>query len=167
MASELEIDPAEHVAVGAVGRPGQRAFFIQARASLRNLTMLVEKAQVAALAQRAVELLDGEEVGPPEAAAELIEPVEPDWRAGQLGIGLDGARHMAVLVAQEAAADDGTDPETLATARIWIRPAQMLALANRGLELVAAGRPLCPVCGQPMDPEGHSCPRRNGKSPHF
>ncbi|HEV3231990.1 MAG TPA: DUF3090 family protein [Candidatus Dormibacteraeota bacterium] len=167
MAQDFEVDPAQAIAVGAIGQPGQRAFFIQARGALRSLTLLVEKVQVAALAQRAVELLEGEDVGAKEAPAELREPVEPDWRAGQLGIGMDSDRHMVVLVAQEAPAAEDTDPDSLATARIWIRPAQMLALANRGLELVSAGRPLCPVCGQPMDPEGHHCPRRNGKSPVF
>jgi uncharacterized repeat protein (TIGR03847 family) len=48
-----------------------------------------------------------------------------------------------------------------------VRPAQMLAFAAKSLELVASGRPLCPVCGLPIDPEGHLCPRKNGKSPVF
>src|SRR5258708_5611007 len=93
----------------------------------------------------------------------------PDGRAGELGLGLDPDRKMIVLVAQESADDDDAegDAEKLATARVWVRPAQMIALSVRALELVTAGRPLCPVCGLPMDPEGHLCPRKNGKSPVF
>jgi uncharacterized repeat protein (TIGR03847 family) len=169
MPSEFELDPADELAVGALGPPGRRAFYIQARGALRALTLLVEKVQVQVLAQRAIELLEGQDTGPAETAAELVEPVQPDWRAGQLGIGFESERRLIVLVVQEAPedAEAEVDPDTLATARIWIRPAQMLAFAGRALELVAAGRPPCPVCGQPMDPEGHLCPRRNGKSPVF
>jgi uncharacterized repeat protein (TIGR03847 family) len=167
VADEVELDPAQTIAVGAVGLPGQRAFYIQARGLYRSLTLLVEKVQVEALSQRALELLEGEEVGPAEEATDLEEPAEPDWRAGELGLGLDEDRRRVVLVAREAPANEEAGDEALSTARIWLRPAQLQALANRGLELVRSGRPLCPVCGQPMDPEGHFCPRKNGKSPLF
>ncbi|HXA43554.1 MAG TPA: DUF3090 family protein [Candidatus Solibacter sp.] len=169
MAPEIEFDPVETLAVGVVGDPGNRAFYIEARDGYRSLTMLVEKVQVQALAERAVELLQGEDVGPEESPAELGQPVAPDWRAGQLGLGLDPDRKMIVLVAQESAEDDDAEAEAenLATARVWVRPAQMIAFSVRALELVSAGRPLCPVCGLPMDPEGHLCPRKNGKSPVF
>jgi uncharacterized repeat protein (TIGR03847 family) len=167
VATEIEFDPVDSFAVGVVGEPGHRAFYIEARASARSLTMLVEKVQVQALAERAVELLQGEDSGPEEAPAKLSQPVQPDWRAGQLGLGLDPDRKMIVVVAQESAEDEDIDPETLATARLWVRPAQMLAFAAQGLELVSGGRPLCALCGLPIDPEGHLCPRKNGKSPVF
>jgi uncharacterized repeat protein (TIGR03847 family) len=169
MADEIELDPANRLAVGTVGEPGQRAFYIQAAGPYRDLTMLVEKTQVQALAERAVTLLEDEEAGPEEVAQDLVEPVQPDWRAGQLGLGFDPDRRMALLVAQEAPEgdDEDADPETLATARIWLRPAQLAAFARRGLELVNAGRPLCAMCGLPIDPSGHLCPRKNGKSPVF
>jgi uncharacterized repeat protein (TIGR03847 family) len=167
MAEEIEIDPAESVAVGTVGPPGQRAFYIQARSVYRSLTMLVEKVQVQALAERAVEMLQGQDLGAEEPPADLQEPVEPDWRAGQLGLGLDEDRNLLVLVAQELAEGEEADEDAVATARIWMRPQQARALATRSLELVTKGRPLCPVCGLPMDPEGHLCPRKNGKSPLF
>jgi uncharacterized repeat protein (TIGR03847 family) len=168
VAEELEFDPASSVAVGAVGPPGQRAFYLQAKDGYRTLTLLVEKVQVEALAQRAMELLEGEEVGPEEAPVDLEEPPAPDWRAGELGLGLDEDHSRALLVAREAPEDEEAKSEDdLSTARIWLRPAQLMAMAVRGLELVRSGRPLCPVCGQPMDPEGHFCPRKNGKSPLF
>ncbi|MHB8509788.1 MAG: DUF3090 family protein [Candidatus Dormibacteria bacterium] len=167
MGEEIEFDPAETVAVGTVGKPGARAFFIQATQGHRRLTMLVEKIQVQALAERTAELLEDEKVGAREKAASLVEPIEADWRAGQMGLGWDADRRLVVMVAQEAPEDEEVDPDTLSSARLWIRPEQMLALAARGLELCTAGRPLCPVCGLPMDPEGHHCPRKNGKSPVF
>jgi uncharacterized repeat protein (TIGR03847 family) len=167
VATEIEFDPVNSFAVGVVGEPGHRAFYIEAQNNFRSLTMLVEKVQVQSLAERAVELLQGEDSGPEEAAAELSRPVQPDWRAGQLGLGLDPDRKMIVVVAQESPEDEDVDPETLATARLWIRPAQMLAFAAKGLELVTSGRPLCALCGLPIDPDGHLCPRKNGKSPIF
>jgi uncharacterized repeat protein (TIGR03847 family) len=167
MATEIEFDPADSFAVGVVGEPGHRAFYIEAHDNYRSLTMLVEKVQVQALAERAVELLQGEDAGPEEAPGELSQPVQPDWRAGQLGLGLDPDRKMIVVVAQESSEAEDVDPETLATARLWVRPAQMLAFAAKGLELVRGGRPLCALCGLPIDPEGHLCPRKNGKSPVF
>jgi uncharacterized repeat protein (TIGR03847 family) len=169
MAEEIELDPTEEIAVGAIGPAGKRAFYIQARGRYRNLTMLVEKTQVQALAERATGLLEDQEVGPEEDARDLIEPVQPDWRAGQLGLGLDPDRRMALLVAQEApeADEEEVDPDSLTTARMWLRLPQLAAFSRRGLELVNAGRPLCAMCGLPIDPSGHLCPRKNGKSPVF
>lgn len=170
MPPEVELDPVDAIAVGSVGPPGKRAFYIQARSGARRLTMHVEKLHVQALAQRTIELLAGQQVDPVEEPQALIEPVEADWRAGELGLGLDTERNQFVLVAREASAeqeDEEAPSESLATARLWISPARMLALAARGLELVRAGRPLCQICGLPMDPEGHLCPRKNGKSPIF
>jgi uncharacterized repeat protein (TIGR03847 family) len=170
MAPEIELDPVDSIAVGAVGAPGQRAFYIQARSGALHLTLLVEKVQVAALAQRTIELLADQQVEASEQPVSLQQPVAADWRAGELGLGLDTDSNRFVLVARQApATEEGqeSDPDALAVARLWLRPAQMLAFAARGLELVRAGRPVCQICGLPMDPEGHLCPRKNGKSPVF
>ena len=167
MGAEFELDPADAIAVGAVGEPGHRAFYIQARDGFRALTMLVEKVQVQALAERTMELLEGQEVEPREEPEALLEPVMTDWRAGEIGLGFDPERRQLVLMAREAPENPDTPESELATARIWARPAQMLALADHGLELVSSGRPLCALCGLPIDPEGHLCPRQNGKSPVF
>ena len=55
--------------------------------------------------------------------------------------------------------------EEQAVGRIGISRSQAAALARRGWELVGAGRPTCTLCGHPIDPEGHSCPRTNGHGP--
>ncbi|MFN2462639.1 MAG: DUF3090 family protein [Candidatus Dormibacteria bacterium] len=171
MPEEVELDPTNRIAVGTVGEPGRRAFFIQAEGSYQNLTMLVEKVQVQALAERALAILEDQHGLPDEEPEDLVPPVEADWRAGQLGLGFDPDRRLALLVAQEAPAtddeDEDVDTERLSTARLWLRPSQLAALGRRGLELVNQGRPLCAICGLPVDPAGHLCPRKNGKSPVF
>jgi uncharacterized repeat protein (TIGR03847 family) len=167
VAGEVEFDPVDSVAVGTVGRPGQRTFYLQASSADRHLILHVEKVQVQALAERAIELLQGRELGPPEKPAAFEPPDQADWRAGELGLGYDEDRGRVAIAAQELAAGEETDPVTLRRALMWLRPAQMLALAVRALELVRAGRPACPMCGLPMDPNGHTCPRSNGKSPIF
>lgn len=166
MAEEIEIDPVHGLSVGTVGEPGHRAFYIRARGTYRTVTMLVEKTQVQALCQRASELLEGREPGT-DKPEPFTAPADPDWRAGQMGVGMDPDRDLVVLVAQQAPESDADDPDSLPTLRAWVRPALMLGFAAAGLELVAGGRPVCPMCGLPMDPEGHVCPRKNGKSPVF
>jgi uncharacterized repeat protein (TIGR03847 family) len=167
VAPEIEFDPPDAIAVGAVGEPGHRVFYLQASSAMRSLTMAVEKTQVKAMAERTIELLQGRETGPEEEPTDLAEPVTADWRVAQIGIGLDADRDRVVIVAQEMPAAEDADPDSLAMVRVWARPAQMLALAGRALELCSAGRPLCAMCGFPIDPEGHLCPRKNGKSPIF
>jgi len=54
------------------------------------------------------------------------------------------------------------DPEGPDLVRVRLTPARARAFAERALRTVASGRPPCPVCGQPLDPTGHLCPRRNG-----
>src|SRR5258708_40021645 len=102
MAPEIEFDPVETLAVGVVGEPGNRAFYIEARDGYRSLTMLVEKVQVQALAERAVELLQGEDVGPEESPAELGQPGAPGSRPRQLGLGLHPDRQTLRQVAPDA-----------------------------------------------------------------
>jgi uncharacterized repeat protein (TIGR03847 family) len=92
---------------------------------------------------------------------QLKVPVDPAFRVGQLGLGYDQERDLLVLVAQEVVAE-GRDPEEASTARFFATRSQMRALGAYGQELVKQGRPTCGNCGQPMDPEGHFCPRSNG-----
>jgi uncharacterized repeat protein (TIGR03847 family) len=91
----------------------------------------------------------------------LDEPLEPVFRVGQMGLGYDEDRNLLVLVAQELL-PEGEDPSTASSARFWGTPTQMRTMARQATEVVAAGRPVCPLCSAPMDPEGHFCPRRNG-----
>jgi uncharacterized repeat protein (TIGR03847 family) len=88
----------------------------------------------------------------------LIEPVVAEWVVGSLGVSYDEEADRIVIVAEELV-EEGDDG---ARARISATREQVAALSAQGAEAVAAGRPPCPLCGQPLDPEGHTCVRLNG-----
>jgi uncharacterized repeat protein (TIGR03847 family) len=180
----IELDNVDALGAGAVGEPGQRAFFLQARAAEAQLTVLVEKEQVALLATEAVAFLDRiaddypeDAIALPATAAELREPTVPLFRARLIGLGFDPERELVLIELRERTSTDdeeeGEEPDgTLEAApddeegegyvaRIYATRPQVRAMAARGAEAVAAGRPLCSLCDQPMDPAGHRCPRWN------
>jgi uncharacterized repeat protein (TIGR03847 family) len=167
----FEVNPVRMITTGFIGQPGRRVFYLQAQGPSEVVTVIVEKQQVDALAT-GIEQFLGElsEKFPdlPEASAEYVPsamqlkvPVDPAFRVGQLGLGYDQDRDLLVLVAQEIVAE-GRDPEEVNTARFYATRSQMRALGAYGQVLVKQGRPTCGNCGQPIDPEGHFCPRSNG-----
>jgi uncharacterized repeat protein (TIGR03847 family) len=96
----------------------------------------------------------------PAVAPGLRPPVEAAWVVGAIGMSpFDEATQRATVLFEELVREEG---EEGATARVGLTIAQMVALVERGEELVAGGRPNCPLCGNPMDPDGHSCPKTNG-----
>jgi uncharacterized repeat protein (TIGR03847 family) len=192
---EIEFDPVDTIAAGAVGEPGQRAFYIQAEKDGQVLSVLVEKQQVAMLAERVQMLLDQVEVQFPEAGTEVPTPLAPEagelqgdpvplFRAVAIGIGFDASRQLIVLELHERPLGDDEDEEeddagddkdqaaaALADeegylARLYFTAAQARAMATRGSAAVEQGRPPCPLCGGPLDPSGHICPRLNGHGRH-
>jgi uncharacterized repeat protein (TIGR03847 family) len=164
---------------GAIGQPGSRTFHLQAREGERIVSVLLEKVQVALLAERLAQLLAElrergakvpEEPMPADVdAAPLDEPIEAMFRVGTMAIVWDGDDESIVIEAAAVREDDATDDATGIDAdaepdvlRVHLDPRRALAFAQRALEVVAAGRPPCPFCGQPLNPEGHVCARRNG-----
>jgi uncharacterized repeat protein (TIGR03847 family) len=169
----IELDPVDRITTGAVGEPGERAFFLQGRQSDRVVTILVEKQQVELLSASLVEILarSGKETGqgPPDEEMELEQPIVPEWRAGRLSIGYDEDRDLVLLEAEELVPgqEDDEPPagdEEPGKIRFWVSREQALALARHGANVAAAGRPKCQLCGNPMDPDGHVCPALNGHS---
>jgi uncharacterized repeat protein (TIGR03847 family) len=185
MGEIIELDDIDALGTGAVGEPGKRAFYIQARTEHAQLTVLVEKEQVALLASEAVAFLDsiaGDYPETPIVVAEtevqLREPTVPLFRARLIGLGFDPERELVLLEFRERAAEDenegegedddeasggrdgGEDDEGY-VARIYATRAQVRAMAARGADVVSKGRPACPLCDMPMDPAGHRCPRWN------
>ena len=178
-----DLDPVTRLTADAVGEPGQRTFYLQAASGPDQVTLLVEKEQVRRLAESLQtwlpELAADRPEDPGEAAAaeasqlELAPPLEPDFRVGQLTLSYDADRDRVTLVATEFQAGEDEDedeqgppelPDPL-TVRLVVTRAQLRVLARHGSQVVARGRPLCPLCGNPLDPTGHVCPAQNGHRP--
>jgi uncharacterized repeat protein (TIGR03847 family) len=187
-------DPPERLVVGTVGQPGERTFFLQARGGGQLTSVVLEKVQVAALAERLEQLLDelvrasgGAAAVPAIAPAELLDnapleqPIVEEFRVGALSLGWDPEAELVVIQAQalgenDLPADDDDEPflddvddptaDGPDVLRVRISGAVARAFTKRALEIVAAGRPPCQFCGQPLDPEGHICARSNGHHPH-
>lgn len=165
-----DIDPVDRITVGTVGQPGQRTFYLQARRGRQTLSLVMEKEQVGALASALEQLLENlAEKNPLLSTSEdnivlgrmdLDEPIEEAFRIGQLGLGYDEGRDILVIIAQELGS--GEEGEELDTARLTFTRDQGRSLALHGSEIINQGRPRCPQCGEPMNPEGHFCVKKNG-----
>ncbi|HWL34698.1 MAG TPA: DUF3090 domain-containing protein [Frankiaceae bacterium] len=172
-------DPPERFVAGTVGQPGQRTFFLQATDGERVTSVALEKTQVQVLAEKLGDLLDevrrrggDAPVEPPpelEDVAPLDQPILEEFRAGTLAIAWESDEEGGKVLVEahemtdgEGDPDDDEDEENGDVLRVRISPALARAFVKRALRVVAAGRPPCPLCGQPLDPEGHVCPRLNG-----
>jgi uncharacterized repeat protein (TIGR03847 family) len=174
----MDLGPVERITTDAVGEPGLRVFYLQARSRSQTVTVIVEKQQIQLLAASVLELLADLEVetsagSSPDDTLDLEEPVDPRWRAGRLSIGYDLERDLFMVEIEEFQPEideedaEERDPilaEDGETVRLWATREQMLALSRRGAEVAERGRPACQFCGNPMDPEGHACPAMNGHS---
>ena len=157
----------DHFTAGAVGQPGQRVFYLQSRDARQVVTLKCEKEHVGALADYLSGLLT--QLGGPgtEALPEalFLEPVEPAWAVGAIGVGYDERRDRVVVVANEQLTEE-REAEEPATARFQISRVQAAAFVARARAIMKAGRPVCPFCSAPKDPGGHVCARTNGHNVH-
>ena len=172
-------DPPERSVAGTVGEPGDRTFFLQAREGSRVTSIVLEKVQVAVLAERLGELLEelerrgveGVEGSDAEDTGPLDEPLVEAFRAGSLTLGWDGGADRILVEARaqdedgdpiDPDEDDDEDEDGPDLLRVRMTAAAARGFVARAARVVAAGRPPCPLCGAPLDPLGHICPRRNG-----
>jgi uncharacterized repeat protein (TIGR03847 family) len=212
-------DPPDRFVAGTIGTPGSRTFFLQARRAGQVVSVVLEKVQVAVLAERLGVLLDELEsrgISPsttdaPDDPAPLDEPIDEAFRATTLTLGWDGDAERILVEARADGEDEDEDDEAIAalggddddeadegetvidlseieglagspagellaafegvdddddegpdTLRVRLTASEARGFANRALSVVAAGRLPCPLCGEPLDPQGHICPRRNG-----
>ena len=166
-----ELEAPFHVTGGYLGQPGARTFFLQAADETTLVTVLVEKSQVDGLGDLLARVLAEIDESPvtdwDRDAMELREPVQPRWRVGTIGVGVDAEAGRVIVelnemptedAAEDAAEDD--EPEQL---RWWLDRDLARRLAAHCKEVVGEGRPTCELCGRPMRPSGaHTCPRTNG-----
>jgi uncharacterized repeat protein (TIGR03847 family) len=168
----------ERFVAGTVGEPGDRSFYLQAIESARTVSVLLEKQQVSVLADRISALLQevarrfGAEEPDEEGSTDLDPlsvPLEEEFRVGTMGLGWDADSSSVVVellavteeeVDESVVLDDTEEgPDAL---RVFLSPVQAKAFADRAERVVSAGRPPCPLCAEPLDPEGHVCVRLNG-----
>jgi uncharacterized repeat protein (TIGR03847 family) len=172
--------------VGTEGPVGQRIFLLQCRQGPTLITVKAEKQQVAILASYLARIV--RELGRPGHLPENVEletVAEPDWTVGTIGVSYDEDEDRIVVVLEEVGTGDdedlddvedlveiafeeqGTEAEAPegSVARVALNREQAAAFAIRATQLVEAGRPPCPLCGLPLDPSGHDCPRTNGHRP--
>jgi uncharacterized repeat protein (TIGR03847 family) len=168
--------PSRFVA-GTVGTPGDRTFFLQATDGNRVVTVALEKQQVAVLADRLEQLLDevvartGTALPAADSDTGALElPIDEEFRVSAMGLAWDGDAGLVVIEAQAPVEDAAVAEQTLLedteegpdALRVRIEPTRARAFVDRARLLIAAGRPPCPLCGRPLDPAGHVCPRQNG-----
>ncbi|MEO9323845.1 DUF3090 domain-containing protein [Nocardioides sp. C4-1] len=177
-------DPPERFVTGTVGEPGARTFFLQARTGTRVTSIAIEKQQVAALAERVDELLDEvmatqtsgvvPAVAPLglEDSAPLEQPIEEEFRAGTMTLSWDPSDERVVIevfpyteaaiVTPDQVDEDFEEPEPEEVFLVRITAATARSFVQRAEQVLEAGRPSCPFCGNPIDPDGHLCVRANG-----
>jgi uncharacterized repeat protein (TIGR03847 family) len=187
---EIDLNPVLHITADAIGQPGKRVFYIQGQDQIRTVTLIIEKIQIQTLALGVEDFLN--EITQrfpnlPESSPEYDEtvmhinpPVDPLFRVGELALAYDSDNDLAILIANEITSPEERDQEisadgmeeetaeadeseeTTSVVRFWCTRSQLRALCRWGQEVAEHGRPICPYCGQPMDPAGHFCPKRNG-----
>jgi len=168
--SEIQLDPVDHITVDAIGSPGNRVFYIEGRKGDEVISLVIEKLQLQSLIEGVDDFLEQIkkkfpdrsmlEVEFSEKEMQIQPPVDPKFRVGEMGLAFDADRDIVNIIAREMAFDG--DEETGSIVRYGCTRQQLLALARWGDIVVERGRPICPQCLQPMEPEGHFCPKKNG-----
>lgn len=168
---DIDLRPVDHILADALGQPGKRIFYLQGWQGERTITLIIEKLQLQTLAVGIEQFLAEVQEKIPsliEASAEYEEeqmhiqpPLDPLFRVGEFGLGYESDNDLMVLVAHELLSE-GTPSEEGGVVRFWCTRDQLRALARWGIEVASRGRPICPQCGEPMDPDGHFCPKKNG-----
>ncbi len=165
----------DRVVIGTVGQPGSRTFYLQVRSGRQIVSVTLEKQQSMLLAEKIDEILDqlmateGNPLSIPTITPiELVDndpleqPVQEEFRAGAMGLGWDPSTAQIVIEAfptvesdEDESFEETTSPEEMLVVRIPVGTARAFSMRTR--EVVGAGRPLCPLCANPVDPEGHTC----------
>ena len=170
-----DLNPVQAIVADAIGEPGKRTFFLQGQAGRDVVSLVMEKQDVNGLAIALIQLLEELEEKfpdlPPASRRNLNprarHPIDPAFRVSQLSVGYDEDEDMVWVIAKAMVLDDKgqvVDPDSgnVPSARFVATRSQVRELCEHALQVVSAGRPNCPLCGRPIDRNGHFCPRSDG-----
>jgi uncharacterized repeat protein (TIGR03847 family) len=159
-----EFGPVDEVDAEAIGEPGHRTFRVIAERGPTTAVLWVEKEQLQALGMIMEQQLARlsrrrqTEARPILSLASRFSGTPTlDFKAGRMALGYDEQRKLFTLTAHEI--EDPTEQQPAFSCSATA--AQIDALAAKIAEVVAAGRPRCPLCGAPMEGT-HVCPLSNG-----
>ena len=165
---DIVLDPVDHITVDALGKPGQRIFYIQGTMGTQQITLIIEKIQLQSLLEGTAEFLDEIEKRFPELAEpdidfsednmRILPPVDPLFRAGDMGLAYDESLDRVCIFAREGMLTEKKGR----LVRFWCSRSQLISVARWGAVVIQRGRPICPQCGLPMEADGHFCPKKNG-----
>jgi uncharacterized repeat protein (TIGR03847 family) len=174
MSPSFDFTSVDRFITGAVGTPGNREFHIQVIDDGRATSFKLEKQQVAMLAEHLARLLDTYELPEvsPAHMGDLDEPLHDEWSIGSMMVAINEEVGRVIVICEELEIQNPDDPEVEqlgddddddsgAEVRISLTRDQVEAFVAGARHLIEAGRPICRLCGGPMDPEGHACPRWN------
>jgi uncharacterized repeat protein (TIGR03847 family) len=167
---EIELKPVNRITADAIGPPGKRVFYLQGSTYQETVTMIAEKFQVQSLAvgiEQFISEIDERFPDLPqvsgsydEAFMKIQPPVDPVFRLADIGLGYNVEEDMVILVVHELLPEDTEEEPGIV--RLWCTRSQLRILGRWGMEVANRGRPICPQCGQPEEPEGHFCVKKNG-----
>lgn len=166
MANSFDLPELRSFATGTEGPAGERVFYLQAVTDEQVVTLRLEKQQVALLADYLARVLVSYDLAPSpeEEMPSLYQPVIPEWIVGSMMVAIDESESRVIVIAEEMVPDDEDDPDsppTGAQARFGLTRGQVDAFVAGARDVVESGRPTCPLCGRPINADGHFCPRLN------
>jgi uncharacterized repeat protein (TIGR03847 family) len=175
---EITLNPCITFKADAIGKPGQRVFYLQATSFEKTVTLIIEKIQLQSLSIAIIKFLDDLHKQYPELVVpsgkysetdlKISPPVDPLFRIGEISLAFDLELDMICLSAKEIIMESNAanTEDEFNVVNFWSNREQLKSLAYWGLDLVQRGRPICPLCQNPIDPSGHFCPKKNGHNKH-
>ena len=180
--NEHDLNPCIRLTTDAIGKPGQRTFFILGETNEETVTLIFEKIQLQSLLVTIIRFFENLHQKYPELNEEIgnfnenemviTPPVDPLFRVGELSLIYEPASDQVCLAAKEVIFDQedqnigNLNQENARSVNYWCSRDQLRQFANWSVELLQRGRPICPLCNQPIGPEGHLCPKKNGHKKH-
>ena len=170
---QIDVNPVSHITADAIGSPGKRVFYIQAwnKDQPKPFTVILEKIQLQAIIINVENFIINLERSKPnlvpatasydQEKMPITPPVNPLFRIGEFKLGYDEKTDLLIFAVYEIQTEDSSVEEA-SVLQLWCSRSQVRNMAHWSQEVISRGRPICPQCNQPIEPEGHFCPKKNG-----